>query len=275
MAYQKILTVQDISCMGQCSMTVALPILSACGHETCILPTAVLSTHTGGFGPVHRHDLTANLSGILEHWQMLNTTFDAVYTGYLGNLSQVEEVKRFFSTMVAPQGIRIVDPAMADHGKLYAGFDDDYVTGMKTLCAAADVIIPNLTEACLLTDTPYPAEWTAAFVETLLEKLEVLCPCVILTGVGYHPEETGVIVSQNGQRWHYIQQKLPGSFHGTGDIFAATFVGAWQQGKALCDAVKIAADYTALCIQKTRANPAHWYGIKFEEALPDLMKMLF
>jgi len=183
MAYGKILTIQDISCLGQCSMTVALPILSACGHETCILPSAILSTHTGGFGPVHKKDLTADFQGILNHWQELNVTFDAVYTGYLSSVAQMEYVKNVFSAMVAPAGARIVDPAMADHGKLYSGFDSNYVEGMKELCAAADVILPNVTEACLLTDTPYPQDIGGEFIAELLEKLGQLCPCVVLTGV--------------------------------------------------------------------------------------------
>ncbi|MBE6934381.1 MAG: pyridoxamine kinase [Ruminococcaceae bacterium] len=275
MAYGKILTIQDISCLGQCSMTVALPILSACGHETCILPSAILSTHTGGFGPVHKKDLTADFQGILNHWQELNVTFDAVYTGYLSSVAQMEYVKNVFSAMVAPAGARIVDPAMADHGKLYSGFDSNYVEGMKELCAAADVILPNVTEACLLTDTPYPQDIGGEFIAELLEKLGQLCPCVVLTGVGYRAGETGVAVWQQGKLWHYTQERIPKSFHGTGDIFAAAFVGAWQQEKTLEEAVKIAADYTALCIRKTCEAPAHWYGVKFETALPELVKRLF
>ena len=275
MDYKRILTVQDVSCIGQCSMTVALPIISACGHETCILPSAVLSTHTGGFGPVHFKNLAEDFSGILGHWQEQKLTFDAVYTGYLGSVTHIQLVKRIFETMVIPNGVRIVDPAMADNGKLYSGFDTGYAAAMKELCAAADVILPNITEACLLTDTPYQEEIDEQFIAELLEKLEKICAVVVLTGVGYHPEETGVVVAQNGRRWHYAQKKIPKSFHGTGDVFAAAFVGAWQQGKTMEEAVRIAADYTALCIEKTWKEPAHWYGVKFETALPKLIRELF
>ena len=135
MPYRRILTVQDISCLGQCSITVALPILSACGHETCILPSAVLSTHTGGFGMPHIRDLTEDFSGILEHWKNLKCSFDAVYTGYLGNVRHMEYVKDIFQNLLTDGGMRIVDPAMGDHGQLYTGFDMEYVQAMADLCA--------------------------------------------------------------------------------------------------------------------------------------------
>ena len=275
MAYHRILTVQDISCLGQCSITVALPILSACGHETCILPSAVLSTHTGGFGMPHIKDLTEDFSGILDHWQDQKFTFNAVYTGYLGNTKHMSYVKRIFDTMLIPGGMRIVDPAMGDHGKLYTGFDENYAMAMAELCASADVILPNVTEACFMTGTPYRQELDEAYVSDLMDKLEKICPNVVMTGIGYKENETGVLVSQNGKRWHYVHEKIPKSFHGTGDIFASAFVGAWQQGKTLQDAVMIAADFTACCIEKTWKDPAHWYGVKFEEVLPELIKSLF
>ena len=275
MKYKRILTIQDISCVGQCSLTVAHPILSACGHETCILPSAVLSTHTGGFGMPHIKDLTDDFAGILDHWQDQKFTFDAVYTGYLGNTAHMDYVKRIFDTMLAPGGVRIVDPAMGDHGKLYTGFDEKYALAMRNLCASADVILPNVTEACFMTGTPYRQELNEEYVSALMGKLEKIAPNVVLTGIGYNSNETGVMVSQSGKRWHYVHEKIPKSFHGTGDVFASAFVGAWQQGKPMTDAVAIAADYTAKCIEKTWKEPAHWYGVKFEEVLPELIKSLF
>lgn len=275
MAYQRILTVQDISCLGQCSITVALPILSACGHETCILPSAVLSTHTGGFGMPHIKDLTEDFAGILSHWQEQKFTFDAVYTGYLGNTTHMEYVKQIFDSLLIPGGMRIVDPAMGDHGKLYTGFDLEYALAMRDLCASADVILPNVTEACFMTGTPYRQELDEVYVSELMGKLEQICPNVVMTGIGYKSDETGVLVSQNAERWHYVHKKIPKSFHGTGDVFASCFVGAWQQGKELKEAVEIAADFTAKSIEKTFHEPAHWYGVKFEEVLPELTKSLF
>ena len=148
MKYNRILTIQDISCLGQCSMTVALPILSACGQETVILPSAVLSTHTGGFTKPHIRDLTEDLPGIQAHWLREGIRFDAIYTGYLGSIRQIGMVADMMDTLPVPGGKIIVDPAMADHGKLYSGFDAAYVEAMKALCAKADVLLPNLTEAC-------------------------------------------------------------------------------------------------------------------------------
>ena len=275
MAYRKILTVQDISCVGQCSITVALPILSACGHETCILPSSLLSTHTGGFGKPHIKDLTEDFPGILNHWKQLGITFDTVYTGYLGNTAHMDYVKQLFETMRVPHGARIVDPAMADQGELYAGFDMEYVQAMRDLCACADVILPNITEACLMTDTPYQENLEPRFVSDLMDKLEQIAPNVVLTGVGYSNAETGVLVSAQGQRWHYTHPKIPRGFPGTGDVFASTFVGTWQQGRELIEAVRIAADFTAKCIEKTWQDADHWYGVKFESVLPELMDILF
>lgn len=272
--YRRILTVQDISCLGQCSMTVALPILSACGHETCVLPTAVLSTHTGGFGAVHYRDLTEDISPILAHWQRSDIRFDAIYAGYLGSIKQIESVRNLFDTMLEEGGARVLDPAMADHGKLYKGFDQQYVDAMKGLCAHADVLIPNVTEACFLTETQYEQRNDPEFAGMLLEKLATLCPCVVLTGVSNAPDKTGVAVHNDGEIQFYYHERLPQSYHGTGDIFASAFVGAWQRGNSLEAAVKTAADFTALCIRKTWENPAHPYGVKFEEALPELIRML-
>ena len=169
MDYHRILTVQDVSCVGQCSITVALPVLSACGHETCILPSSLLSTHTGGFGKPHIRDLTEDFSGILKHWQDLKITFDAVYTGYLGNTAHMAYVKQLFDELLRQNGKRIVDPAMADHGELYAGFDMNYVMAMRSLCTCADVILPNITEACLMTGMPYREEPDEAFVSALMD----------------------------------------------------------------------------------------------------------
>ena len=204
MAYKRILTVQDISCLGQCSATVALPILSACGQEACILPTAVLSTHTGGFGAVEKRDLTEDFAGILAHWKREGLDFDAVYTGYLGGKEQIAQVLDIFATMIAPDGVRIVDPAMADHGKLYKGFDEAFVEEMKKLCTAADVIIPNVTEGCMLAGIPYQENID---VNALLASLGQICSRVVLTGVGETPNETGAAVYWEGEVWQYSHPK--------------------------------------------------------------------
>lgn len=272
MAYKRILTIQDISCVGQCSMTVALPILSACGHETCILPTALLSTHTGGFGKPAVTHFDSVLNDMWKHWKQNNITFDAILVGYLGSMAAVETASRIISEMLAPGGISIVDPAMADHGKLYSGFSEEYARAMGVLCQKADIILPNVTEAAMLSGMPYREEVSEEYVNELLVKLNH--SCVILTGVGYRTGETGAAIYTEEKVQYYTHPRLGKSYHGTGDMFAACFAGVLMQEKQLYDAVKIAADFTCRCIENTEKNPAHWYGVKFETALPYLIEML-
>jgi len=254
-------------------MTVALPILSACGHETCILPTAVLSTHTGGFGKPAVHHLSDCLDEIQAHWCSQSLNFDAIYIGYLGSLDAIASASHIMDTMLAPGGKVIVDPAMADHGKLYSGFDESYALAMQALCEKADVMIPNITEAAMMTGMPYQAELDEDYVLKLLDKLGG--KDVVLTGVGYRPEETGIAVRSGGEISYYKHSRVGKNYHGTGDIFASCLTGSWMQEKPLPEAVKIAADFTLQCIQNTHAAPAHWYGVKFETALPNLIKTLF
>ena len=275
MEYNRILTIQDISCIGQCSLTVALPIISACGQETCILPSAVLSTHTMGFSFPTVRDLTGDLPGIQAHWQKEKVSFDAIYTGYLGSTEQVAYVSDILKTMVVPGGKTIVDPAMADNGKLYPAFDQAYVDAMRGLCADADVVIPNLTEACMLAKCAYQETYDEAYIMDVVAKLHALgTPCVVLTGVSYVPGETGVLISRNGETFYYRHKKLGDSFHGTGDVYASAFVGAWIGGKSMEEAASIAADFVCKCIENTVGDKSHWYGVKFETALPYLMGRL-
>ena len=275
MAYRRILTIQDISCVGQCSLTVALPILSACGHETAILPSAVLSTHTAGFTGWTCRDLTEDMPAINTHWNKEGLRFEAVYTGYLGSTRQIDYVKAIMNSTLTPEGLRIVDPAMADHGKLYPAFDMEYVEAMKSLCAAADYLLPNVTEACFLTGMEYKTEYDRAYVDEILEKLTALgCKNVIFTGISYQEGKTGIVVLENGIYSYYEHDKLPNSCHGTGDIYASAFVGALMNDKTVFDAACIAADYTVKCIENSQGDPSHWYGAKFETALGDLIHML-
>lgn len=275
MAYKKILTIQDISCVGQCSLTVALPILSACGMETCILPSAVLSTHTAGFSGFTFRDLTDDMPAIQEHWKKENIKFKAIYTGYLGSIKQIGYVRDILKTMGTDDCVRIVDPAMADNGQLYSIFNQDYVEAMKVLCAEADILVPNITEACFLTDEEYKESYDEHYICTLVEKLKALgAKTVVLTGVSYESGKTGVVVYENGKMEYYKHDKIAKGSHGTGDIYASAFVGALMNDKSVYEAAKIAADYTVKCIINTQGDADHWYGAKFETALGDLMKML-
>lgn len=275
MPYKRVLTIQDISCVGQCSLTVALPIISACGVETAVLPSAVLSTHTAGFSGYTFTDLTEDMPKINDHWSKEGISFDALYTGYLGSTKQIDYVKAIKDSCLSLDAKFIVDPAMADNGKLYPGFDNEFVKAMKSLCATADYIVPNLTEACLLTDTQYVEDYDKEYIDSIVEKLlELGCKCVVFTGVSYRSGKTGVLVADNDGAQYYEHEFLPNSCHGTGDIYSSAFVGALVNGKSAFDSAAIAADYTVECIKETANDPDHWYGARFEPVLYKLIEAL-
>lgn len=275
---KRILTIQDISCVGQCSLTVAQPILSACGIETCILPSAVLSTHTGGFQDVWFRDLTEDIPKIRGRWEKEGILFDAVLTGYLGSPAQISMVKDIMNSCLLPGGLRIVDPAMADHGKLYRGFDKTYVRAMAGLCGCADILLPNLTEACFLTGTEYmEGELEESYVRDLLEKLSAFgAGCVILKGISFEERKLGnaVFDAAKGEVRFCFTDKVVRSSHGTGDCFAAAFTGALLQGSSAFNAAVLASDFIVESLLQTADDPDHWYGVKFEKALPLLVRRL-
>ena len=272
MTYRRILTIQDISCVGQCSMTVAFPILSACGHETCILPSALLSTHTGGFGQPTIMNLTSGMEAIWHHWERQGIRFDAIYIGYLGSVEAIRIASELTDALLNPDGVLIVDPAMADHGKLYSGLDSVYAEAMRALCLRADIMLPNITEAAMMTGMPYSDTIDEEYVRSLLKHLGG--KNVVLTGVGFSPDQTGAAVRGHEGISFYLHPRIGVSYSGTGDIFASAFTGAYMQDKSLEQAVRIASDYTLACIQNTFEKPAHWYGVKFETVLPYLMELL-
>lgn len=272
MAYKRILTIQDISCVGQCSLTVALPILSACGHETCILPTALLSTHTGGFGKPAVVRFSEGLTEIWQHWRRCGISFDAILVGYLGSLQAIETTGEILDALLAPGGMVIIDPAMGDNGKLYAGFDADYVREMKKLCRKADVILPNITEAALLSGNLYEEKPDKCYVNKLLDDLEQFQ--IVLTGVGFQAGQTGVILKAGDGRQYFPHERIGKSYHGTGDIFAACFTGALMQGNSMEDSIRISSNFTKKSIENTVKYSSHWYGVKFETVLPELMTWL-
>lgn len=273
MNYPRVLTIQDISCVGQCSLTVALPVISACGVETCILPSAVLSTHSGGFKGFTFRDLTDDMPAIKEHWVRENIKFDVVCSGYLGSTKQIEYVEDIFNAVGKQNSLKIVDPAMADNGRLYSGFDGEFVQAMKKLCRTADYIIPNVTEAALLTDTEYKTEYDRSYIDGMLEKLSAMgCKNIIISGVSYEKDTTGVVIYKDGEYSYYRHKRLPKSCHGTGDIFAAAFAGCVARGKTVVQSAQIAADFVFECIKNTIDDEAHWYGVKFEPVLIKLIQ---
>lgn len=274
---KRIVTIQDISCIGKCSLTVALPIISAMGVETAVIPTAVLSTHTM-FSDVTFADLTDQIAPITRHWQKERFTFDAIYTGYLGSFEQIDLASKVIRDFKQENTLVFVDPVMADNGKLYAGFDQDFAMEMKKLCSQADIIVPNITEASLMTGIPYREIQEESYLLELLQALAKLGPrYAILTGVSPIPGRIGImgIETTTGTIFRYDTPKQPVSYHGTGDIFSSTFVGAVMNHKTILEALTIACDYTARTIQVTVEDPhSRNYGVNFETTLPELMKWL-
>ena len=279
MSYNRILTIQDISCVGQCSLTVALPILSASGNETCILPSAVLSSHTGGFKGYTFRDLTDDIPAIVKHWISEGINFDAFYTGYLGTARQVELVMDIInSPLRKPDAHIIIDPAMGDNGVFYSGMGDEFLLSMKKLITMADIIIPNLTEACMLTGIEYRTQYDEDYICKVVDGLLGIIgdgKTVVITGVGFREGETGVGVYSKGRSFHYPHVKLEKNVSGTGDIFASAFTGALMNGISTDESAKIAADFTLAAIQETINNPVHWYGVKFETVLGRYIQRVF
>ena len=272
---KRILTIQDISCLGKCSLTIALPVLSAMGCETVILPTALLSTHTMFKGFTCK-DLSDQLRPIAAHWKQEGVTFDAIYTGYLGTEEEIDTVLDLIRDFRRPETMVFIDPVMGDHGKLYAAFDEHYAVKNASLCAAADVIVPNITEACLMTGNEYRETCDEAYVKKLLQDLTALgAKTVMLTGVSLSEGKTGVMGYDTGKKEYFVYQNdlVPAAYHGTGDLFSSTLLGALMRGDSWEDAIKTAADYTAETIRVTLKDPKKpWYGVNFEETLPKLMK---
>ncbi len=275
MEYKRLLTIQDISCVGQCSLTVALPIISACGIETAILPSAVLSTHTAGFSGYTFRDLTEDMPKICDHWVKEGIKFSGIYTGYLGSKEQIDYVKAISKATKKDDALLIVDPAMADNGNLYPGFDMAFVKEMATLCAEADYVLPNITEATMMCGMEYKTEYTREYIDEIISKMCGMgIKNIILTGISYKAGTTGVVVYENGEYSYYEHELLPNSCHGTGDIYASAFVGAITRGKSAYESAKIAADFTMECIKATAEEDNHWYGAKFETELGKLIAML-
>ena len=270
---KKLLTIQDISCFGQCSLTVALPVISACGIETVILPSAVLSTHTAGFKNYTFRDLTGDIPGIEKSWLENGLKFDAFYTGYVCD-NQIQVILDLMKSCAAPGALRIVDPVMADNGKMYPGFGADFPQKMRRLCDGADYILPNLTEAAFLLGEECKLEnYDRNYIENLVRKLHTTgAKNVVLTGVSFDPDQVGCAVSDGTKIEYDFNPRQRRCSHGTGDLFASVFAGALLRGKTALQAAAVAADTVCLAIQATPDE--HWYGVCFEKVIPDLVDLL-
>ena len=278
MQTKRIVSIQDVSCMGQCSQTVALPIISAMGVETAIIPSAVLSTHTYNFKGFTFADLTDEMPKIAEHWKQIGVNFDGVYTGYIGNVKQFAVIEGIIDECKKNGGTIIIDPVMADHGVFYPLFDEAYAKRNAEFCRKADIILPNITEACFLVEYEYKTEYDEAYIMGLLRKLATLgVKQIVLTGVTYEKDKLGVAVYDcvEDKVEYYFGKYIDKSYHGTGDVYSATVVGGVMKGMSVYDAAALAVDYTVKCIEATYDDVEHWYGVEFEKEIPYLVKRIY
>ena len=273
---KRIMTIQDISCVGKCSLTVALPIISAAGVEAGVLPTAVLSTHTQ-FSKFTFCDLTSEIQPISDTFRDLDIDFDAIYTGYLGSFEQLGLVSDFIDRFGDKAKV-VIDPVMADNGVLYKGFTPEFARAMAKLCGKADLIIPNLTEASFMLDIPYNPDYDEDYIKELLKKLAALgADEVALTGISFEADKIGVYSykASTDTYSYYANTKLPLTYHGTGDVYASAVVGAMMRGFSTEESLAIAVDFTLRSMEKTMEDPEHrFYGVNFEEALPYYIELL-
>ncbi len=269
MKQKRLVTIQDLSCFGKCSVTVALPVISALGIETVVLPTAVLSTHTGEFKNYTFHPLYNEFNGICNHWESLGIEFDAIYVGYIGSNELIYAVSDFIDRFKKEDTIVFIDPAMADNGKFYSGLGEDYAKNLSDLCRKANIISPNMTEAMILSGNS-PADYkNTANIKEIASELSNICENVIITGV--HNKETISTVSYEKKIDTLSAADKPlydGVFYGSGDLFASAFIGMYLMGSSLSDATKNASDFVNDCILKTLdERDRYWYGLKFEQSL--------
>ncbi|MBO5791955.1 MAG: pyridoxamine kinase [Lentisphaeria bacterium] len=275
---KRVLSIQDISCLGKCSLTVALPVISAAGIETAIMPTAMLSVHTW-FKSFTFHDLTDEIMPVCKNWKEHNFEFDGISTGYLGSFRQIELVEEAFAMFNKPGMLKLVDPVLGDNGKFYVGFDSAFAKRMAHLCGKADVIVPNLTEVAAMLGEEYCGSgYDEKYIRERLKRLAGLgCPNVVITGVSYEKGRYGVAAwnAEKEEYSTYFGEEQPGTFHGTGDLFSAALFAALIREQNMAQALETAVEFTVESIRMTLQNPDHVpYGVEFERAIPCLLGKL-
>lgn len=269
MKQKRLVTIQDLSCFGKCSITAALPVVSALGTEAVVLPTAVLSTHTGEFLNYTFHPLENEFDRISAHWASLGIEFDAIYVGYIGSVTLINAVSRFIDRFKKENTVVFIDPAMADNGKFYSGLGKDYAKALSTLCTKADIISPNITEAMILSGLNPEDYKNVTDIKEIFQNLSAVCDNVIITGV--HKKDTISTVAYQKSTTSFTEAEKPiydGVFYGAGDLFASAFIGMYVNGAPLSDAVTNASAFVNDCIIKTLdEREKYWYGLKFEQSL--------
>ena len=276
---KRAIAVHDISCVGRCSLTVALPVLSAAGVETSIVPTALLSTHTGEFTGYTHLDLSDQLLPIADHLSTLGRSYDAFYSGYLASGAQVDQVLGMVDLLCDEHTHIFVDPAFGDHGRMYSLMDEAMPAQMRKLCSRARTIVPNLTEACFLLGKPYPKEGcTPEFVAELSQGLLALGPeNVVITDIAFSGEHTGLAIQSKHMTQPVFQfrSRFEGVFHGTGDVFASFLLAGLMNNRTVQDAAAMALELTheAIAVTLEGGQPLR-YGVQFEKVLPRLWEKL-
>lgn len=274
---RRVAAIHDISGIGKCSLTAALPIISAAGIEAAAMPTAVLSTHTGDITGYTYRDLTSDLPSMAKHWKSLGIEFDGIYSGFLGSTEQVEMVCDFIDEFRKDGCVILVDPAMADSGRMYTTFDENFAEEMAKLCSKADIIVPNLTEAAFLLGEEYvEPPYSKEYIESLLKRLSAIGPKkIVLTGVSFNEDEIGCAVFNGGDIHYNFSEKYDGIYYGTGDVFASALIGAYMRGKNISESAEIALDFTCAAIRRTHdAKTDTRFGVNFEQGIGDYINKL-
>ena len=275
---KKIALINDMSCIGRCSLTAAIPIISACGFQSVPLPTGIFSAHTEFDGFVCA-DMTKNMQNFADHWKKIGIRFDAVCTGFLASKEQAEIVKRFMIDFKKSDTVCIVDPVMGDNGSFYNGIDESFVDEMRFLCAMADIITPNVTEAEMIagvdcTKAPYSAD----HIKELLIKLRSLgTGRIVITGIENEDGQIGCAVYDSYTRKAnmFFTPKSEGRFPGAGDVFTAALTSAFMKGIEFNNAVQIAMTFTCDCVERTAlTDEPRSFGLQFETQIDKLRKML-
>ncbi len=272
---KQVAAIHDLSGFGRCSLTVALPVLSVMGMQVSCLPTAVLSTHTGGFTGFTFRDLTGDMRAFYQHWQKERLFFDALYSGYLGSFEQISLVNEIFDAFETDQSLVLVDPVMADEGRVYSLYTPQMVAGMGKLCHRAHVLTPNMTEAALLTGNTYhEGPHSESYLKGLCVDLHKLgARQVVLTGASPTDLQLGAACYDGTDFFVYTTPRIASRYDGTGDVFASVLLGALLNGKNLPSAMRMAANFTHDCVErsaKNKTDPHH--GVDFEGLLWKLGK---
>lgn len=265
---KKIAIINDLAGYGKCALTVSIPVISSMKVACCPIPTSVFSNHTG-FPSFHFKDLTDEMLPYMEQWKKLNFSFDGIISGYLGSKHQIDIVAGFIKDFKKENTIVVIDPIMGDHGKTYSAYTPDMCSKMKELVQYADILTPNVTEACILTDTPYKNNWRRKEIIEIAMKLCDKGPSkVVITGIGQKTYITNLCYVKGEEPIFISTHKIGNGRHGTGDIFSSMVAADAVNGVDFRVSVKKAALFIKKCIQHSmELDVPEPEGVVFEDLL--------